>query len=126
MRKIYDGLTNQQRHYLRNKDNPEYIARKASAQKKLVDNGWRAEYNAKNRGTLNANEGKRRAAKKNQTPDMNSGELAEIEGFYLYNQVMEGKWHVDHIDPIDNGGLHHPLNLQILSQHDNQTKSAKI
>ena len=65
-----------------------------------------------------------RASKLGQTPDMSRAELVEIEAMYLYNQIMPGVWHVDHIQPISKGGLHHPSNLQILSEHDNLTKSA--
>jgi hypothetical protein len=68
----------------------------------------------------------RRAKVRGQTPEMNTAELVEIEAMYLYNQIMPRTWHVDHIDPIDNGGLHHPSNLQILSKHDNLSKGAKI
>ena len=68
----------------------------------------------------------RRARVRNQTPDMNAAEKAEIQSMYLYNQIMPGKWHVDHVDPIDNGGLHHPENLQILSEHDNCSKGHRV
>ena len=71
-----------------------------------------------------ARKAKRRATKLSQTPEMNKAELVEIESMYLYNQVMPGTWHVDHIQPLAAGGLHHPSNLQILSEHDNCSKGA--
>ena len=83
-------------------------------------------YKRKNRGYLTFLERTRKATIRNQTPDMNKAELAEIEAMYEYNQIMPGKWHVDHVDPIDNGGLHYPTNLQILSEHDNCSKGAKV
>ena len=126
MKKINDGLTNQQRYYLRNKDKPEYKARKAKAIKKLQDSGWMAEYRENNRARYNSNAARYRARKLDQTPDMNAAEWAEIEGMYMYNSVMPQEWHVDHVDPLSNGGLHHPSNLQILSKHDNHTKGARI
>ncbi len=67
-----------------------------------------------------------RARKLNQTPEMNIAEQVEIEYIYMYNQIMPRDWEVDHIDPLDNGGLHHPSNLQVLSEHDNRSKSSKV
>ena len=85
-----------------------------------------SEWSKNNRGRRAASKAKRMARLKNQTPEMNAGEWAEIDAMYLYNQIMPGKWHVDHIDPIDNGGLHHPENLQILSEHDNCSKGHRV
>ena len=78
-----------------------------------------------NRDKYNAAQGKRRARKLNQTPDLNIAEKLEIEFMYLYNQIMPGDWHVDHIVALANGGLHHPANLQILSKFDNLSKGAR-
>jgi len=86
----------------------------------------RKRYDEKNRGHLTFLERTRKARVRNQTPDMNVAQWAEIDAMYLYNQIMPGKWHVDHIDPIDNGGLHHPENLQILSEHDNCSKGHRV
>jgi len=61
----------------------------------------------------------------NQTPDLNIAEKVEIQCMYLYNQIMPGDWHVDHIVALANGGLHHPANLQILSKFDNLSKGAR-
>jgi len=89
-----------------------------------------SEWGKKNRNKRNAARAKYVAQKKNQTPDMNKAELVEIDGMYEYHQIFnavmpEKKWHVDHIQPIEHGGLHHPSNLQILSEHDNCSKGAK-
>ena len=129
--KINDGLTKEQRYVLRHKNTPEYKERnRANANRWARENperhranGRRAYANGKRRPQDAA---KRRAKKKNQTPEMNAAEWAEINAMYLYNQIMPCKWHVDHIDPLDNGGLHHPSNLQILSEHDNCSKGARI
>ena len=126
MRKIDDGLTNNQRYYIRHKDTPEYKARKAVDQKKLQDSGHKLAYRKKNRAAINSNAARYRARKLNQTPDMNKSEWAEIEGLYMYNEIMPKVWHVDHVDPLSKGGLHHPSNLQILSDHDNHTKGDRI
>ena len=78
-----------------------------------------------NRAAYTAQENKRRAMKLNQTPDLNIAEKLEIEFMYLYNQIMPGDWHVDHIVALANGGLHHPANLQILSKFDNLSKGSR-
>ena len=106
---------------------------KKDHKRRMKDPWFRARRNEQNAQFFKDNPGKacaktarRRAKVLGQTPDMNAGELTEIDGFYMYNQIFEGKWHVDHIDPIDNGGLHHPSNLQILSEHDNCSKGPRI
>ncbi len=82
-------------------------------------------YRKENRGLFNAINKKNKARKKGLTPEMNKAELVEIESMYMYNQIMPGDWHVDHIKPLAAGGLHHPSNLQVLSKFDNLTKGAK-
>ena len=85
-------------------------------------------YAKANRGKRNAIGAKYRAMKKDQTPDMNKAELVEIEAMYEYHQIFnavmpEKKWHVDHIEALANGGLHHPSNLQVLTEAENLAKS---
>jgi 5-methylcytosine-specific restriction endonuclease McrA len=87
---------------------------------------YSAEWAKNNRHKKNAYRNKRRATLKNQTPEMNKAELVEIEWMYLYNQIMPRDWDVDHIVALDNGGLHHPSNLQILSASDNRSKGSKL
>ena len=73
-----------------------------------------------------ARNGTRRALLKSQTPEMNKAELVEVEAMYMYNQIMPGDWHVDHIEPLAKGGIHHPSNLQVLTAHDNMSKGARV
>jgi 5-methylcytosine-specific restriction endonuclease McrA len=82
-------------------------------------------WSEENREKRNSKEAGRRARKLNQTPDLNIAEKVEIQCMYLYNQIMPGDWHVDHIVALANGGLHHPANLQILSKFDNLSKGAR-
>jgi hypothetical protein len=76
--------------------------------------------------TKNVRAAKRRAAKRNQTPDLTLEEKSAI--ITLYNKAKHlsettGTPHeIDHIVPICEGGLHHPDNLQILTRHDNRKK----
>ena len=88
-------------------------------------NKTRTRRNARNNPDQYAfNRQKRRALRYKQTPEMNVAELVELRYFYKYNAIMPGDWHVDHIEPLHKGGLHHPDNLQILSQFDNLSKGA--
>jgi len=66
---------------------------------------------------------RRRAKKKNQTPDLTQEEKNKIKEIYL--KCPEG-YEVDHIIPISKGGLHHPNNLQILSITENRKKHNKL
>lgn len=83
---------------------------------------YQAEYRKKYPEKINANCSKRRAFEKKQLVKLTKAEQVEIEYMYLYNKIMPGDWHVDHIVALANGGLHHPSNLQILSAFDNLSK----
>ena len=95
------------------KDNPEAETR------------HKREYRKRNMAKFNEYAATRRARLLDQTPYLSVAEQAEIDGMYEYHQIMPGNWHVDHKVAISNGGLHHPHNLQLLSEHDNCTKWAK-
>jgi 5-methylcytosine-specific restriction endonuclease McrA len=100
----------------------EKIAAKAREERKR----YQAEYRKKYPEKINANNSKRRAFEKEQLAKLNKAEQVEIEFMYLYNHIMPGDWHVDHIVALANGGLHHPSNLQILSAFDNISKGARL
>ena len=109
-------------------DNKEKIAARKKAYYEANKDWIKARHRAyvkDNRAAGTAQGNKRRAMKLNQTPDLNKAEKVEIEFMYLYNQIMPGDWHVDHIVALANGGLHHPANLQILSKFDNLSKGAR-
>ncbi len=72
----------------------------------------------------NIRKAKRRANKRNQTPKLTTVDTLAIK--LLYKAATVRNYHVDHIIPITKGGLHHPMNLQILSPHDNLVKSDRI
>ncbi|AIX33131.1 hypothetical protein Syn7803C17_144 [Synechococcus phage ACG-2014f] len=80
--------------------------------------------------SVNARAAKRRATKRNQTPNLTPDEEERIRQIYQECGIMTEQTgvphHVDHIVPISRGGLHHPDNLQILTAHENQSKGAKL
>jgi len=112
------------------KENAEAIAK---YQRKYAEDNAKhlAEYRRDYRNTpegrakKNAAEQAREARKLAQTPWMSAAEYAEVEAMYLYNAVMPGTWHVDHIQPISKGGLHHPSNLQLMRGEENVRKHAR-
>lgn len=63
---------------------------------------------------------KRRAAKLNQTPGYVNLDLIKL----IYGHCPEG-YHVDHMIPLANGGLHYESNLCYLPAGINTAKGAK-
>jgi hypothetical protein len=72
---------------------------------------------------------KRRAAEKNNTPDLTHNQKLIIETIYLQRIRLEKRlgipFHVDHVIPISKGGLHIPSNLQVLPAKLNLKKNSK-
>jgi len=72
---------------------------------------------------------KRRAAEKNNTPDLTHNQKLIIETIYLQRIRLEKRFglqfHVDHIIPISKGGLHIPSNLQVLPAKLNLQKNSQ-
>jgi 5-methylcytosine-specific restriction endonuclease McrA len=72
---------------------------------------------------------KRRAAVRNQTPDLTEEQVKEILTIYEECSRISNETgiphEVDHIIPICKGGLHHPNNLQILTMKENRSKGGK-
>ena len=89
----------------------------------------RKKWAQKNAHKVRESVGRYRGRKRNQTPEMNRAELVEAQEMYLYHQIFnavmpEKEWHVDHIQPLAAGGLHHPSNLQVMYGPENQSKGA--
>jgi len=111
---------NKEQHDLRNrvwaKTNPEVV--------RVYKKQWKL----RNKHIVNENTARRRAAKRKQKP-VNTNEC-EIKFIYnlstLMNRNLSDNYHVDHIVPLNEGGLHHQNNLQILTAHDNLKKGNKI
>lgn len=71
---------------------------------------------------------KYRFLKEEQTPLLNENEQKRVDELYeIRNLLNHDKidFHVDHIQPLSKGGLHHPNNLQILPDWLNHEKKNK-
>lgn len=67
---------------------------------------------------------------KAQTPYFSEQERERLEQIYALRDSLNqaaGRlaYHVDHIQPLSRGGLHHPDNLRVISAADNIRKGAK-
>ena len=67
-------------------------------------------------------EANRRLRQKNLTPKMSVQEWLEVRD--IYRAAADHGLEVDHIQPIDAGGLHHPSNMQLLTREDNRMKGS--
>jgi len=114
------------------KDNPEYAKRwekdnpeKRKVQKKIwhrANPNYHKNYIINNRDKVNAQNARHRAEKINATPILTQSEKEKVALYYLKAKEMGNDWHVDHIQPLSKGGLHHPDNLQIIPAYHNQKK----
>lgn len=79
-----------------------------------------------NRGKVRNWCARRRAAQRRAVPAW--ADHAAIEAIYTEAASRAGKWHVDHIVPLQGAtvsGLHCEANLQILPSHENESKHNK-
>jgi 5-methylcytosine-specific restriction endonuclease McrA len=78
---------------------------------------------------VNARAANRRAKVRNQTPDLTEAEKDVILELYAEAKRLTEEtgipYEVDHIIPICKGGLHHPDNLQVITQKENRKKGGK-
>ena len=79
------------------------------------------EYRLANLGLYAANQAKRRALIKHQTPSWYCHWMV-VE---IYEIAAEMGYEVDHIQPLSKGGLHSHENLQLLTREENRTKGAR-
>tara|TARA_Y100000588_G_scaffold160802_1_gene174853 strand:+ start:878 stop:1408 length:531 start_codon:yes stop_codon:yes gene_type:complete len=90
--------------------------RKANAEKIRADV---KAYAKANPGKRAANQAKRRALIKKQTPSW----YCHATVTEIYETAAEFGYQVDHIVPLSKGGLHSHENLQLLTPAENQSKS---
>jgi hypothetical protein len=78
-----------------------------------------------------ANCASRRARKKECSVPLTQTEKTKLRSMSRKMQRLNKKkggveYHIDHILPLDYGGVHHPCNLQILKSSENSSKHNKI
>lgn len=90
---------------------------------------WKKENKERYKLLLRKGSAKRRATKKNNTPDLTHNQKLIVETIYLQRIRLEKRlgiqFHVDHVIPISKGGLHIPSNLQVLPAKLNLKKNSK-
>ena len=86
----------------------------------MHDGGGYKLYRAGDKQIVEAN---RKARQKGLTPQMSIEEWLDIR--HIYHQAADLGLEVDHIQPIDIGGLHHPSNLQLLTRKQNREKGTR-
>jgi len=92
---------------------------------KQHDIEYRKQYKQNNKDIINPLNAKRRAMRLNQTPVLSKEDKHCVEVLYCWAQLLPGEWHVDHVIPLNEGGLHHPDNLQLIPAKQNLEKSDK-
>lgn len=109
-------------------ENKEYH-NEQNKQWRINNKEYRAEYKKRwdidNSNKVYAGNAKRRARKLNQTPSLTNEEKHRVELLYRWAQDLPGNWQVDHVIPLNLGGLHHPDNLQLIPAKQNAQKSNK-
>lgn len=89
---------------------------------------YNKQYKKDNPEKVAVNNIKYRLMKDDQTPELNKKEQNRIDKLYkICSHLNYDKidFHVDHIQPLSKGGLHHPDNLQILPNWLNNEKYNK-
>ena len=66
-----------------------------------------------------------------QTPLLSEEERRRLDQIYAFRDSLNEEagridYHVDHIQPLSRGGLHHPDNLRVISSTENMRKGAKL
>jgi len=114
------------------KDNPEKCFEKSKRwRKKNLKKyiGYSTKWAKANPEKVNVKNAERRAAKNNLTPwDADNTLITRIykEMQDLNKAADRIAWHVDHVQPLSKGGLHHQSNLQLLQAEENVRKGAKL
>ena len=117
---IYHQMNKERRSKERADYWAKYYAENVDAQK-----AYTKKYQQEHKDWVCAYSRMRDAKKKDQTPDLTKEEQHRVDTLYKWAQELPGSWHVDHITPIVDGGLHHPDNLQVIPAGQNYNKHSK-
>ena len=109
-----------------NKARKAVYNRKWRKNNKEKEAAYKKEWAKNNKGNRAANEGKRRAVKAKSLDVLTQEQLGEIKQIYTHaarvSKKLQIPFEVDHIVPLSKGGLHHPLNLQVVPARWNRRK----
>ncbi len=128
-----EDIDKKREHYYDNKEKYHDNNRKWKESNKSLWNKYMKEYRTNNPEYRNkalgaASTAKRRTSVKNQTPSWS--DLKKIEQIYKVSEKLSKDnnitFHVDHIMPINKGGLHVWWNLRIVPHYINESKSDKV
>ncbi len=121
--------TRNQVHYLEHKEEYRERGKEWAKNNKDKIHEYTSRYWKKNPDKMCEFASRRRARKRNQTPDLTKDEINRMRDLYWLARDLRAvsgqEYHVDHIIPLARGGLHHPDNLQILPADLNVRKAAK-
>jgi hypothetical protein len=116
--------TKHKARYAENREAIKAADREYYAQNRETILARKREYDAANPDKRRALKAKRRATKRDATPD--DACLATIGNVYAIAAALSERtdedWHVDHTVPLARGGLHHEDNLQIVPAQWNLSK----
>jgi hypothetical protein len=94
-----------------------------------VEAGKKA-WRKRNPDIISENNRRRRCKKKNSSVRLTANEKEKILSMERTRQELQREtgreYHIDHILPINHGGIHHPVNLRILDGRENESKHNKL
>ncbi len=94
-----------------------------------VEAGKKA-WRKRNPDIISENNRRRRCKKKNSSVRLTANEKEKILSMERTRQELQREtgreYHIDHILPINHGGIHHPVNLRILDGRENLSKHNKL
>lgn len=122
-------LSRKRAYYQENRPKCDEAIQKWKEANKEKASTYHRNWAKRNPDTVNKCSASRRARIRDLTPELSKEESAKIEYLYWLAKdlmaVTGEAYHVDHVQPLAKGGLHHPDNLQVLPADINLKKGAK-
>ena len=113
-------------YYQKNKDREFEMMRSWSSNNREKSNKIKAKYKRYNLDKQAALAAKYRFIKHKQTPLLSGLDIMKINLLYKISDYLGSYYHVDHIQPLSKGGMHHPYNLQIITAKENIIKKDRV
>ncbi len=120
------GKIQHQQHYLNNKEKIKAQTKEYYATNMNIERIKRKDYYYNNKPSYLAATARYKAKKLHQSPDVNPAEKWLIKAMYTISKMCSKSfgepYEVDHIQPINKGGLDIFNNLQIITRSENRSK----